>query len=271
MIRKVCSTLVLLFTMGTTIAQNRYHCTGDECSFKPGEQVFVFGDNVKLRNAPKTESEVLELLKIGEWVEIIEKTEFSWPYRGFDSPFYKVKYDTTVGYILGGLLSLEKKTINGKAYFFAYSKTNKGPFLNIRILDKGKYTEEQLPLSNTSIQIKTMNGKGVPGLKNILVVDYVSEACGMEGGAVYFFPMEDGLLKIGELSQVSEAGIFYYGETFVFPDDEGGEPDKIIFKKETHSILDESSEWVQRTFETRRLTWANGTLTPNFREKIPEQ
>ncbi|MEL6485325.1 MAG: SH3 domain-containing protein, partial [Bacteroidota bacterium] len=233
--------------------------------------VFVFGDNVKLRSAPKTESEVLELLKIGEWVEIIEKTEFSWPYRGFDSPFYKVKYDTTVGYILGGLLSLEKKSINGKPYFFAYSKNEDQVFLNIRALNMGKYTEEQIALANAGFHIKTMKGKGVPGLDTILVVDYMAEACGMEGGEVYFFWNEDRLVKVANLSQMFEAGMFHYAERFIFPEDEGGVPDRIVFHKETYTVLDEIGEWEQKTVETRRLTWANGALTPNFREKTPEQ
>jgi hypothetical protein len=39
--------------------------------FKDGEVAFMFGDNVKLRDQPNTESSVLSLLKIGEQIEII--------------------------------------------------------------------------------------------------------------------------------------------------------------------------------------------------------
>ena len=261
--------LTTLFTFQLSFAQEKFHCSWEECDFKPGQQVFVFGNNVKLRSAPKIESEVLELLKIGEWIEIIEKTEFSWPYKGFDSPFYKVKYDTSVGYILGGLLSLEKKSLNGTDYFFALSKEGERPFLNIRHVEQGDYVEQKIALSNSTFAIKTFGDRGVPNVEGMLFVDYYAEACGEEGGGIYLFASEKKLSKVAELSQISDAGVFYYAEAFVFPDEEGGVPGKILFKKEKSQNLDEASEWTQSSMERRQLSWIDGKLVPNLREKVP--
>nr|WP_299073155.1 SH3 domain-containing protein [uncultured Allomuricauda sp.] len=258
--------LFTLFSITSNLAQ-RLHCPGDECSFQPGDQVYLFGNDVKLRATPNTESKVLELLKIGEWVEIIEKTDFSWPYNGFDSPFYKVKYDTLTGYILGGLLSLERKTMDGTNYFFAYSKDNDVHFLNIRNIKDGQYLEQKIPLDNSNISIKTHSGKGLPNLDGILLIDYFGEACGVESGGVYLFSYKNQLQKVAEFSQISDAGIFYRYEKFIFPDDDGGIPEKILLKKEQKQYLDEETLWTQTTMETRQLTWANGQLTPDYRDK----
>ncbi|WP_396591732.1 SH3 domain-containing protein [Allomuricauda sp. R78024] len=261
--------LTTLFTFSTITAQNGYNCPLEECDFKPGEQVYLFGNDVKLRAAPDVESEVLELLKIGEWVKIIEKTEFTWPYRGFDSPFYKVKYDDGVtGYLLGGLLSLEKKTLNSQNYFFAYSKEGKRTFLNIRNIKNGTYIEKKIPLANSTIRIKALDDKGVPGLDGILLIDYYAEACGMEGGGIYLFAQNDELTKVASLSQISDAGVFYYSEKFVFPFDEGGISGKILFKKERNENLDEASQWKKTAMETRMLSWVDGKLVPDYREGV---
>ncbi|UII78383.1 SH3 domain-containing protein [Flagellimonas sp. CMM7] len=259
--------LTTLFTISLITAQNGYNCPLGECDFEPGEQVYLFGNDVKLRAAPDVESEVLELLKIGEWVKIIEKTEFSWPYRGFDSPFYKVQYhDDVTGYVLAGLLSFEKKVLNNQNYFFAYSKEGKSIFLNIRNIKNGTYIEKKIPLVNTNIDIKVMDDKGIPDLDGILFVDYYAEACGMEGGGIYLFVQNDELTKVAALSQISDAGVFYYSEKFIFPFDEGGIPEKIIFKKERNESLDEASRWTKTAMETRELSWVEGKLVPKYRE-----
>lgn len=259
-------TTLFVFSLGT--AQENYHCVWNECDFKAGDKVYMFGNNVKLRTAPDTKSKTLELLKIGEWVTIIEKTDFSWPYKGFDSPFYKVKYDDMTGYILGGLFSLERKTLNGTNYFFAYSKEGEKTFLDIRHIKNGDYIENRVQLANSGISIKTMNPMGLENLNGILYIDYHSEACGVEGGGVYFFAHDDGLFKAAELSEISEAGIFYYTEKFIFPDNENGIPGKIVFKKETGEIYDETSNWTKTSFEERELSWVDGKLIPELREKI---
>lgn len=259
--------LTTCFTLTFNFAQLQ-NCPEAECSYKAGDRVYLFGNNVKLRTAPNTESTVLELLKIGEWVEIIEKTNTTWPYKGFESPFYKVKYDDMTGYILGGLFAFQRKTLSGVHYFFAYSKEGPALFLNIRSIREGSYIEDKVQLSHANIDIKTMDNRGLTHLDGILYIDYYAEACSMEGGGIYFFAHDDTLTQVAQLSQISEAGIFYYSEQFIFPDEERGIPEKICFKKEQGQNLDEASLWTHSSVETRQLVWDNGQLTPDFREKI---
>lgn len=257
--------LTLLFTTSFGFAQ-RIHCP--ECPFESGEQVYVFGNDVKLRAEPNTDSKVLELLKIGEWVKIIEKTEFSWPYKGFDSPFYKIKYDDMTGYILGNLLSLERNTVDGTNYFFAYSREQGKLFLNIRSMRLGNIYKKKIPLSTPSFAIETQDNRGIANLGGILFIDYQAGHNGDENGGVYLFPFE-GALASYELSQFHDHDSFYYSEKFIFPDEKEGIPGKIIFKKEKgYNYLREENKWLQTIEEIWRLSWDFGELTPNFREKI---
>lgn len=265
--------IAMLAILGTFICTNAQHQVNiplEENNFKPGAQVYVFGNDVKLRSAPDTESEVLDLLKIGEWVQIIEKTAFSWPYKGFDSHFYKVKYDDVTGYILGGLLSLERKTLNGQNYFFAYSKEGGRIFLNIRYVQNGTYLEKKVRLAHAAISIKTLDDQGVPGLDGMLFIDYQAEACGVEGGGIYLFAHNNGqLTKVASLSQVSDAGVFYRAEKFIFPSDVDGLPDKILFKKEQGEVYDETTNWTKTSVEIRELSWVNGALVPEYKQQAP--
>lgn len=259
--------LTFLFTIITGFAQ-RVHCP--ECPFEPGEQVYVFGNDVKLRAEPNTDSKVLELLKIGEWVKIIEQTESSWPYKGFDSPFYKVKYDDMTGYILGGLLSLEKKTVGGTNFFFAYSKEREKFFLNIRNMRFGELLEKKIPLTSAAIGIKTYGNRDIEYLDGIFYIDYSSEEYdGQDYGGIYVFAFE-GALSAYELSRSHDIEASYASEKFVFPDEEGGIPGKIIFKKEKgHDFLGGEYEWLHTVVETWKLSWYGGELVPDFRGKSP--
>ncbi|MEM8999883.1 MAG: SH3 domain-containing protein [Bacteroidota bacterium] len=261
--------LIMLLTLPSINAQETtYHCLWENCGYQPGEKVYVFGNDVKLRTAPNTDSTVLQLLKIGEWVEILEITAASWPYQGFDSPFYKVRYDDMTGYIIGGLLALERKTLNGENYFFAYAKEGEHIFLNIRKVANGLYSEYQVALANTTFGIETYDDKGLNGLDGILFIDYYAEACGSNGGGIYFFVQNDELLKVAQLTEASDSGLYWYAEKFIFPNDEGGIPKKILYKKEKGEVYDEDSNWIVSSSETRELRWIDGKLSPNYNEKI---
>ncbi|MAU26926.1 MAG: hypothetical protein CMH48_06860 [Muricauda sp.] len=249
-------------------AQEKYHCNGDDCGFAPGEVVYLFGDDVKLRSQPTTESGVIKILDIGTELTVLEKTENSWPYRGIESPFYKVDYKGTTGYVLGGLISLEKKELNGSTYLFGYSRSGDLEYLNIRSpKPDGSFTENTLRLAHSGITIQGHGNKGLTGVDGILYINYRAEACGMQGGGIYCFQEGHRLIPAARLTQISEAGVFYRWETFVFPTDQEGVAGKILFKKEQGENLDDDSKWYKITTETRELVWANGRLVPDYKER----
>lgn len=264
-IRHTIAALTLLITF-TLTAQKKaeYHCLWGDCGFEPNQLVYLFGDQVKLRAEPDTDSKVLDYMKIGHPVRILQQTQVNKLYNGYESPFYEVYYDGMTGYVLGSLLSLERKTLGDTNYLFSFKQKGDDTFLLIRNVGlDGQYKEQQIKLANAMITIESQRIEGIDGLDEIFYIDYLAEACGVEGGVIYLFPTSKGSFQSVELSEVSEAGIFWYSETFIFPDDANGEPNTIVYKKETFKNLDEASEWTETTAMTRKLKWIDGKLAPN--------
>ncbi len=259
--KQILSILTILTICLFTNAQEKPLCIYDECGFEPGQTVYLFGDQVQLREAPTLKSKVLKRLPIGTRLVVREKHENSWPYKGVDHHFYKVAYNNMEGYVLGGLISLEKKTINTIVHLFGYSRTGDEDYLLIRSLKKdGSFTEKSTRLANGQFYLSALGNKGLPNIEGILFVDYLAEACGVEGGGIYLFQQEGALHQVARLSQVSDAGVYYFWEEFIFPDDNHGIPGKIRYKKEMGENLDESSHWKKTSKETKILVWNNHGL-----------
>lgn len=265
--RNFLAALTLLISFAIQAQMHpKFHCLWGECNFQPGQLIYAFGDNVKLRTAPNTNAKVLDYLPIGHPVLIVEKTTETMTYNGYESPFYKVEYENATGYILGALLSLEKKEINGNTLLFSYKKEGDATFLLVRNRKSdGSYTQDQVPLANSMLSLEVKDSD-IESLGQLLYVSYLAEACGVEGGGIYLLPTQDSLVQLAELSQISEAGQFWYSERFIFPADEGGIPQKILFKKERNVTIDEGHNWVSSSEESVELSWVNGKLFPDFRK-----
>ncbi|MBV7439818.1 SH3 domain-containing protein [Weeksellaceae bacterium TAE3-ERU29] len=262
--------LLIILSLVTTFVfaqENKYHELNAD--FTNGETYYLFGDDVKLRAEPNTDSEVLDLLKIGTPIKIISKTNHTLNYNGLESPFYKVKYQDKMGYILGGLISLEKRGYYKSEYLFAYKKTGEYDYsLIIRYLNAEPGFKEIITnLETPTFSIDIFDNKGVQGIENILYINYLSEACGVDGGGIYFFQVKNDLKKVFEVAQISDAGIFWLGETLTFPTDENGMENKIIYSIEQGFSTDESSYNTEAVTITKELEWKNGKFTPDNVQK----
>ena len=259
--KQMLSILTILAICLFTNAQEKPLCIYEGCSFEPGQIVYLFGDQVQLREAPTIESKVLKTLPIGMHLVVQEMNENSWRYKGVDHHYYKVDYKGTEGYILGGLFALEKKTIDNVVHLFGRSKTGNEDYLLIRTLkEDGGFTEKSTKLGNGQFYLTHLGTKGVPNIDGILLVDYVAEACGVEGGGIYLFQQEGKLHQVAQLSQVSDAGAYYLWEEFIFPEDNHGVAGKIRYKKETGEYFDEAANWKKTSVETKELVWTHQGL-----------
>jgi hypothetical protein len=223
----------------------------------------LFGDNVKFRTAPDLDSEFIGLLKFGEEVEITAKTSLKTLFNGIEYPFYKVKYKGQEGYINGGLLSPEKVKTEKNNYFFSLKMNDDGYFLILRYLDsQNEIKEIETALYTNEFTIKTYNNRGLEGVEEVIYIDYFAEACGVNGGGIYFFRIKDELRKTIEISQVSDAGVFWNFEELIFPNDKNGVNGKIVFEKEVGVYKDDEETWMQITKNIVHLEWKNGKLSP---------
>ena len=259
--RQMLSILTLLAICLFTNAQEKLHCSYEDCDFTKGEVVYLFGDDVLLREAPTVESKILGKLEIGTHMVILEKHKNSWPYKGIDSPFYKVDYKGTEGYILGGLIALEKKTVHGVTHLFGRAKSAQQDYLLIRTLKgDGKFTEKSVRLDNPQFYLTAQGNKGLSQIDAMLYVDYLAEGCGVEGGRIYFFQKGDSLYQVARLSQIFDAGVYAIQEEFIFPEDVDGVEGKIRYTKELAEYYDDAANWEKKSLESKELVWTDHSL-----------
>ncbi|WP_299781524.1 SH3 domain-containing protein [uncultured Formosa sp.] len=233
--------------------------------FEKGKDYYLFGNDVAFRTQPDTKSKAIDLLKIGSEIQIIEKSEKTVVYNGLPSNYYKVKYKGQLGYVLGALISLGKKEMGKSKYFYTYGKKDDSYYIIIRHLNEQLQIEEVVTdLRSNDFSLEVYGNKGIEGIDNIIFVNYLAEACGVEGGGVYFFEVNGTMKKVFTISQISDAGVYWFFEELIFPNDENGVKGKIVYKKESGTYQDEETNWVEINKVSRELEWKDGQILPKF-------
>ncbi|GAA3650408.1 SH3 domain-containing protein [Flavivirga jejuensis] len=233
--------------------------------FKNGEIVYMFGNDVKLRDQPNTESIVLSLLKIGNEVEIIEKTDNTMLFDGIESPWYKVKAQDKIGFVLGALISMDKAIFSNLTYLISLKKDGSNLFLKTRLLENDKeYIENISQLLTDEFSIKASGNKGLDSIKSVFEIDYLAESCGVNGGGIYLFFDGNELVKAIDYTQVADADLYWLVEEYIFPKDKDGKKGKILYKKEIGETKEYETEWVEIKLTQRILEWDGKQIFPNI-------
>ena len=241
----------------------------DNYEFSKGEIAYMFGNDVKLRDQPNTESDVLSLLKIGETIEIVEKSDATMFFDGIESAWYKVKTKDQVGFVLGNLISLDKATYGDLTYLVSLKKEGDKLLVKTRLIDKAKdYIEHVSELMTYGFSIKAMGNKGLKNIKSIFQIDYLAEACGVDGGGIYLFYDGQDLLKAIDYTQVADADLYWFIEEYIFPNEEGGVEGKIVYKSEFGETKDYETEWIESKITRRVLEWNGKEILPKIDAEI---
>ncbi len=261
--KKIILILVLAIPFYLQAQENKY--IDINTKFVPNEVVYTFGDNVKLRSEPNTNSEIYLEIPIAEKLTILEKTEDKLLYNGIDWNWYKVKYKDRTGYVLGGLLSQDSKQVDDDIYLISLKKVKDKLYILIRLSNDKTYLEHTNSFYRT-FSIKVFKNRGVPNIKNMIYIDYLAESCGENGGGYYLFNDGVSLKKVIELNQVGDGGYWFYEEIF-FPNDKKGIKGKIYFEREKGApINDDDSQTISTKF-TRELKWEG----KEFKIKSPKE
>jgi len=237
-----------------------------EFLFKPGQEVFTFGDRVKLRSGADVGSEVLTLLPIGTSVEVLEKMEATYPYNGFETPWYKVQSQGKTGYIVGGLLTKHQVEHEGQVFLLSAKRSESDFFLLVRALfEEGSYTEISFSGNYYPGELRKhrlSDGLGLTGVQNVLYINRFGESCGDGGGyQVVFF---DGKALFHVLSVQEFADIGSSQETsLIFPAHHDNGPDVVLMRiSSSEEELTEEFEAVKdgafTTCTTTRILRWNG-------------
>ncbi|WP_415371655.1 hypothetical protein [Patiriisocius sp. Uisw_047] len=67
--------------------------------------------------------------------------------------------------------------------------------------------------------------------------------------------------KTFEITQISDAGIYWLKENLIFPDDENGIKGKLVYQKEMEEYMDQETNGVEINNLSRELEWENGEIS----------
>lgn len=259
------TTLVLFLIYQIVYSQSNTRYISKFFEFKPNQTEYLFADNVKLRDAPTLNSNVIELLKINTPLKIVEKTDKTLNYENIKSYWYKVSINNKIGYVLGALISVDNfSTINENFKFQIQSNSENETFLKVRIVTKNDVKEHKYKLIGDGFSLVFKDGQGLKNLDNMIIVNYLAEACGVENGESYIFWNNNKLYHIADLSSMVDGDAYHYRDYFIFPKNEDGVKGKIVHVSEVDTLEDESTNWRKSTMETRELVWDGEKLNPNL-------
>lgn len=235
--------------------------------FEIGSHEHLFGHRVVLRSEPSKQSIPLDTLSIDSELTILEKMEKIETIDGNSSHWYKVKHRKTVGYVLAHFIALDRSVLDGVVYLVRYTvqaETENGRVEYRLVRANQSYLEGTVPARTYAFGIQTYDDRGLEGVQSMLQIHFHAEACGVNGGSVYIFHVDDNLLPIADLSSVSEAGLFWFSEHLIFPTDEQGEPGVVFYFREHGEYLDEEMNWEELKITKRRITWYSDHFEPSI-------
>ena len=141
--------LILIFYLfGLTIfaQEKEINYSFGEFTFTENTEAYLFGNNVRLRNEPNTESLEIEKLAILTKILILEKTENSQTINGVKSNWVKIQVHNNIGYILDNFISSSFLLTDSKVYLSRIIKENESYFLDMRKIDTKQPTDNAIQI-----------------------------------------------------------------------------------------------------------------------------
>jgi hypothetical protein len=202
-----------------------------------------------------------------EEVKIVKQTEEISEINGLDSYWYKVKHGARTGYILGGLIAMDHALIGEDTYLVIMSGLADQRYVRTRVVSAAKeFYGHETQLNTYTFYIEGFHNRGVKGIENMLAINLYADACGVDDGLTYLFNDGAQLIEAISLSSVSDAGAFWFVESLIFPEDEGGYDDIVFYEREFGEPKDEELNWSRSIVHNITLRWEDGEFSPNVDE-----
>jgi len=216
---------------------------------------YVFGDTVFVRQNFGITHPVIDTLFVGDDVNVLATDTSIFALKGFSAPWVKVQYKKSgtpkEGYLWSGLLSFnclrrgEVKFVFGIDYCTKKVVTHNGEnyddyqtLIKVKVVKSGiKIHQQQFVLdgaeSMSYVEGKVTNHKGLDKVQYLLDLNFSGEACGIPSYTKMFAWNGKQLNPLPLLTSISDAGVFYDHESFIFPADKKGKKGMIGLLKET--------------------------------------
>lgn len=243
---------------------------------KTNKTYALFGDKVKLRTEPNTTSEVVTLLRIGDKVTILKKTDQFLETSTSKTAWYEVNYNGKIGFIAGQFIATAHKKSGNQHFYFRKTLTdNAFGNVDIRIMFNGAtktYTETSVKLLDNNIGITFSSSHDLKNVVQIVEVNYYGDSCGAENGTTVLFLKDNyELVKVADLSLIGDGGIYGLIEKFTYAFDEDNGQPIIIFTKEEEEEIDQDKRWFETKSMKRIYEWNGEKLVPEFSKEFKKR
>ncbi|KGE13477.1 hypothetical protein [Sphingobacterium deserti] len=246
------------------------------------DTTYIFAENAYVRDQPNLDGTVLDSLPAGSMLIILSPAYNGNKIKGVYAPWHQVAYkignDIKKGFIWIGLLSLGKQQdAQGNVYLYGFdrfipSDGNKADryICSVKLLNAknaliGKHQFEMPYAGQSYMDAKLLPNMGLKDLRHIFRIAFSGEACGIPTDYYYAGWNGSNFFALPKRYAVSDAGIFYYEESILFPTEHRKEAN-VIYKLiehgeavETTDALAEITYKVSRTEE--KFLWTGKGFT----------
>ncbi|SEW38979.1 SH3 domain-containing protein [Chitinophaga arvensicola] len=247
---------------------------------------YIFADTAMVRISPDTKQAAIDTLLAGDDITVVELlTKQMFTLKGITLPWIKIKYKKDgvekEGYVWEGLISFSPMRRGDLKFVYAYDRrvdTVIDKTKQFQYIVKLKVVQARTILASTTFKIfegesssfsypKVMPALGLNNVQHIVSLSFGGEACGVPTDYYYFAWMKDGrLVSLPGRTEVGDAGVYYHGESFIFPGEKNGQPDTIILsihEEEETEKVDKNGEPIMSVKESsEKYSWdgVNGTF-----------
>lgn len=249
---------------------------------QPGDTFFVYGNTANIRQQPDLTATVQDSVICGTALIIKEQTKNLDQVKGIAAPWARIQYtiqgQNKEGFIWLGMLALGHYSKNETRFLYGIEKivtTTSSEddyflppswFLRIKAIDTDNQLLDEKEWKMEGPETSVSSGKllgdmGLKNIKEIVRINLGGEACGVPTYYYYYGWNGKKLLPLPGKMEVGDAGVFYHTETFIFPKEEGGQPDKIIRlteESEAGDKVDKKGEPIFKSTKTRETYIWNG-------------
>lgn len=235
----------------------------------------IFTDWTRIRKDPDVKSQILDSLPTNQQVMILKKEDAVLKLGERGANWYKVSYQkgdlVSEGYVWGANLCVGYRNKNGYDFLFGLSKTidrkneynqiEKQNIAGIKVIEGNTLIQEVYFDAGRGEELRsaTFNIESDHKLQNVeftLKASTSGDACSIASYDQYVLFKDKKLITLPRLASVSDAGVFYHSEEFIFPNDKGGIPNAFILKTKDMELDDKDQE--KKTQSSKTFLW-NGS------------
>lgn len=210
--------------------------------------------NCYVRDVPSTSGKLVDSLQLGKKVTVKKLTASIQKIKGINMHWAEIQYrsgnETKKGYLWLGFLALDFKESEGLTFMMVLDRINvrkeedyeKQEFvLAAKVLDKSNVLLDSKEIRKNIAESyyyrqELMGNFGLQNIQKLYRISFSGEACGIPTYFFYFGWTGTKLLLMPEKMAVGDAGVYYYSENFIFPNEPGGKQGFI------YKVIEEAEE-----------------------------